>query len=106
MNEYGEDILLELDLIHVGGLGIYEEQDKEAFSIYPNPSHGKLFIEAKGGETIEQILVRNVNGQTVLTHQPSASLIQTLDLSSIEAGLYFVELRTGEKIYLEQVVIK
>ena len=106
INEYGADVLLKTEYIHVGDLGIDEEANMKAFSVYPNPSSGKLFIEARGTESVEQIIVRNVGGQAVLSHYPAQSLLQTLDLSELEAGLYFVEMRTEGKVYLEKIVVE
>ncbi len=106
INEYGADVLLQEEYIHVGGLGIDEEANLKAFSIYPNPSNGKLFIEARGTESLEQVIIRNVNGQTVLSHHPANSVIQTLDLSELKAGLYFIEMRSEGKVYLEKIVLE
>lgn len=106
MNEYGESILSEEDFIHVGGLGIIEASAKKAFNLYPNPSNGKLFIESRGAEAIEEISVRNASGQRVLEHTPSTDILQTLDLTDLETGLYFVEIKTETSVYLEKVLVK
>lgn len=105
MNDYGEDTLLIEDFIMVGGLGIAEENES-TFSIYPNPSNGKVFIESRANEIIKEIQIRNVNGQLLQSQQPDKNLIQTLDLSSLQAGLYFIEIRTETEVYLEKVVLK
>ena len=105
-NAYGESILLEGDYIHVGGLGIWEEAAAKAYTVYPNPSNGKLFIEARNIKILEQIIVRNASGQSVLTHHPAHSILQTLDLSDLDAGLYFVEIQTDQAVYLEKIILK
>ncbi len=106
INDYGENILLESGYIHVGGLGIYEETNKKAFSIYPNPSRGILHIEAKNADKIDGIIIRNVNGQEILFSQPPQGMLHKLDLSGIEAGLYIIEIKTREAKYLEKVILK
>ncbi len=105
-NEYGENILIEGEYIHVGGLGIWEEAATKAFTLYPNPCNGKLFIEARATKNLEQITVRNASGQSVLIHHPANSLLQTLDLSELKAGLYFVEIKSEQAIYLEKIILK
>lgn len=105
-NDYGESSLSEEDYIHVGGLGIIEASAKKAFNVYPNPSNGKLFIESRGAENIERISVRNAAGQNVLEHTSNNEIIQSLDLSDLETGLYFIEIRTETEVYLEKVLVK
>ena len=104
-NEYGESLFSKEHYIHVGDVGL-DEYEQKLFSVYPNPCNGKLFIEARKETDIDQVLIRSVNGQVVLTHHPSKSVHQTLDLSGLEAGLYFIEMRTTDKVYLEKVVVK
>jgi PKD repeat protein len=105
-NDYGESSMIEEDFIHVGGLGIYEEAAQKAFSIYPNPAKGKLFVEARTTENIEEIRLIDVKGQKVLHHSPDNGILQSIDLTTLETGLYFVEIRTSNDIYLEKVLIK
>jgi len=105
-NEYGENILTKTAYIHVGDVGIDEQLARKSYMLYPNPTAGKLFIESRRTETIEQISVYNVNGQEVLIHHPDGSLLQTIDLGSLETGLYFVEIRTEKDVSLEKVILK
>jgi len=105
-NDYGESVLVMEDYINVGGLGIMEAAAEKTFYLYPNPSNGKLFIEARGEENIKQIIIRSVNGQEVLEHLPNTGILQSIDLESLETGLYFVEIRTEEALYLEKVLLK
>ena len=105
-NDYGESLLIMEDYINVGGLGIIEAAAQKTFFLYPNPSNGKLFIEGRGEENIESIIIRNVNGQEVLEHLPSTGILQSIDLKSLETGLYFVEIRTEKALYLEKVLLK
>ncbi len=105
-NEYGETILTKTAYIHVGNVGIAEQYARKAFAIYPNPCSDKLFIEARKAQSIEQISVRSINGQEVLNHSPENGSMQTIDLSSLKSGLYFVEIRTEGNVYLEKVMVK
>jgi PKD repeat protein len=106
LNDYGEDILLQMDYIHVGGLGIGEETELKSFSVYPNPSNGNIFIESNGKTFAQEVLIRNVSGQVVYSQKADQSIVQNLDLSSLNAGMYFVEIKTADAVYLEKVILK
>ena len=105
-NEYGETILTKTAYIHVGDVGIYEQFARKSFALYPNPSTGKIFLEARNSEVIELITIRSVNGQAVLSHVPDNTLLQTIDLTGLPTGLYFVEIKTVDTIYLEKLILK
>ncbi|TNE55000.1 MAG: T9SS type A sorting domain-containing protein [Bacteroidetes bacterium] len=81
----------------MGGVGLQENQ-KDLFRIFPNPSTGVFHLEAKliqssGG----QIEVRNLLGQVVTTNKfDGSSIHQVIDLSAMPKGLYFVEINSGK----------
>lgn len=105
-NAYGESMLSKEGYIHVGDVGIAEQYARKDFAIYPNPSNGTVFIKTNTASTIEQITVRNISGQQVMAHQPSNKMIYKLDLESLESGIYFLEIRSNQKIYLEKLVLR
>lgn len=105
-NEYGESMITKEGYIHVGDVGIAEQFANKDFAVYPNPSNGKIYIKSNNYINIEQVSVRNISGQEVLVHQPSSGMIQNLDLSTLENGLYFLEIRSEKQIYLEKVIIR
>ncbi len=105
INDYGSDTLKREDYINVGDVGI-DENTQQLFSVYPNPSNGYLYIESSQHTSILEIIVRSVNGQAVMSQLPHSSLKQKLDLSSLNTGMYFVEIRTADAVYLEKVILK
>ncbi|MBC8757438.1 T9SS type A sorting domain-containing protein [Kordia sp. YSTF-M3] len=60
-------------------------------SVYPNPTTDKLNIT--GVTDITNVEVTNINGQLVL--KPTSNL-ETIDMSSLQTGLYFVKVQTLE----------
>lgn len=104
-NDYGMDISYHPDLVDVGNVGI-EESNSNAFILYPNPSNGMVNIESGSFRDIKEILIRNVSGQQIKTYSPHMESIQTMDLSGLETGIYFIEIRTEGKSYVEKVVLK
>ena len=70
--------------------GINETAENLAFSIYPNPTTGKLTIEI-GTEVITNIAVTNLLGEVVLQPQIQQS---TIDISSLSTGMYILNIAT------------
>jgi len=59
----------------------------EPLSIYPNPSNGQVSIK---GIVADELTITNLNGQVILTKNVSGQTQTSLDLSSLNAGVYFV----------------
>lgn len=76
-------------------VSMHGEQKEFEFDVYPNPVANTLFI--RGAETAIQLRVINMSG-AVLVEQSSN---QQVDVSSLEAGIYFIQL-----VYADQVETK
>ena len=75
-----------------------EENDDMTISVYPNPAHDKLFVNAAN---IQRIDLYTVTGQMVLSSTESE-----INVSGLESGVYFVRINCGEKMFTERVIIK
>ena len=60
-----------------------EESSEKAIQVWPNPTNGTLHIEADGMDKVE---ICNLMGQIVL----NAEKVETIDLSKLEKGIYFL----------------
>ena len=75
------------------------EYDEASFTLYPNPTESLVTIE---GVEIERVEVYNAMGQRV-----AESFQQSIDLSGMENGLYFIRVRTTDgKVFFEKVIKK
>ncbi|MDT8393598.1 MAG: PKD domain-containing protein [Bacteroidales bacterium] len=104
-NDYGETTITKESYIHVGDVGINEQFTARDFRLYPNPTRGKLFVASGGSVAIEQISILNLHGQVVYISNAASSYLQVLDLNNLENGIYFVEIRSKDKVYLEKVLL-
>ena len=86
----------------------FENQNEVALKnetrIYPNPSGGKLTIET-GGESRKNITVTDFNGKRVLEDEFYAQQTK-LDLSGQAAGVYFIQIKDGDQITIEKIVLR
>ncbi len=71
--------------------GINEATKETAFTVYPNPTSGKLTIKANG-ENIRTLEITNSLGQVVL--HPTL-LNNSIDISTLAAGLYTLSVTTN-----------
>lgn len=77
-------------------LGSLEPSDKEtlSISIYPNPTSDELFI-TNLNEPLSTILISNTLGQTI---QSTNLLIgNSIDVSTLDKGLYFIQFLTKDE---------
>lgn len=70
-----------------------EYNHSNIFSIYPNPTKG--IIQISGLKQAEEVTIYNMLGQQVLT-QKLTNANQTLDISSLNSGSYFVKISASD----------
>ncbi|MBW3545491.1 MAG: M36 family metallopeptidase, partial [Bacteroidetes bacterium] len=81
-----------------------------AVRLYPNPANERVSLHFR--EQIQhevQIEVVNALGQRMLVQRLSAAEAQnstSLDVSGLDAGLYFVTIKTGDKSSTQSLVVK
>ncbi|WP_345238229.1 T9SS type A sorting domain-containing protein [Hymenobacter saemangeumensis] len=101
-------------LDYTGPFGAYQttisstlEKFNNNISIYPNPAHGSATVQIKDAN-VGSVVVLNNLGQRI-SAQPKGTGQEniTLDISSLKAGLYFVQFVSTDgqtKVYKELVV--
>jgi len=79
----------------VAPVGIEEHLiEEDGLSIYPNPSNGQVFVESNEG--IQSIQLFSMNGQLIRNQTLNNLKNFSLDLSSLNEGLYFMRLQTAK----------
>jgi hypothetical protein len=81
-------------------LGV-SEINKVKINIYPNPVKQLLFIESDINLLIKSMVVYNLLGVEVYSKQTAAN---TLDLSSLEKGIYFLKVETTEGSISKRII--
>ena len=89
-----------------GSVPTKEITDTPAFQIYPNPSRdGRFYVEWEGAlKQTQQMRIVDALGREVYTGQLTNPL-QQIDISSFAEGIYFVEIRDGERRRLVEKLI-
>ncbi|MAT67099.1 MAG: hypothetical protein CL830_01705 [Crocinitomicaceae bacterium] len=73
------------------------------FKLYPNPNNGQFVIECQ--EKIESIILYNIQGKIVRSFTRINSKQFTINESFNEKGIFFVNISTQNKSFIEKVVI-
>ncbi len=72
-------------------------------NIYPNPANDFFTIEIPSPE-IKQIKIFDVQGRILFTQSDISNSRMIIDCSAFDAGIYFVEMKMGEKILREKIL--
>ena len=94
--------------IYDNPIGVNELEETSIFSVYPNPTDGKINLKINLVENlkIKNITIYNVHGAELsLDFQIKSSANFQIDLSALPNGVYFIELQTADKIYKKKLVV-
>ena len=80
----------------VNSVGVLENNFGNTLTVYPNPTNGELSIDLSSNYNNVSVIVSYVLGQVVHNQNFSNSSLLQLHIQG-EAGLYFIEVRSGDK---------
>src|SRR5690554_308228 len=86
-----------------GELSVDSFELDKAFTYYPNPVSSILTLS--GVQTIQEVVVYNMLGQKVLGAHPNA-MTSELDMSDLNAGTYFVKVKSNQAEQTIKVIKK
>ena len=85
----------------IGGLGVNGmNKDKQEFNVSPNPTHS--VVSWNNFSTIDEIAVINVNGKMVL--RVANPTTNSIDLSSLQSGIYFLKIRENNSVITKKIL--
>tara|TARA_B100000767_G_C19772109_1_gene540619 strand:- start:1565 stop:2911 length:1347 start_codon:yes stop_codon:yes gene_type:complete len=82
------------------GTGINDSQLK-FINVYPNPTTGKLTITS--ADIINKISITNIIGENILI--PGNLTSKTIDISSLENGIYFLNIDYDKGIFIQKIIL-
>ena len=81
-----------------------EEIKAIGFTVSPNPvSDGKLYVKLKTNSVNPKVRIIDIQGKVARKSQPFSN--ETIDVSELKTGMYFVELISEGKKGIEKVLI-
>lgn len=79
------------------------ELNECAVDIFPNPCRNNLIISTSSGEKIAYAIIYNQTGQIVMKRTP---INNTLDISKLPSGIYFIQLISDQMITVKKIIIQ
>jgi hypothetical protein len=67
------------------------------YSVYPNPTNGIITIAQQEGAAIQLIEVIDITGKRVAAFNPNSSTA-TIEMNSMAAGLYTLNIRSNNEV--------
>lgn len=71
--------------------------------IYPNPAKTTFTIKTADSEKIQSIYVRNILGYIV--YEKSNSFSNSVSISNLTNGIYFIHIKTPKQTYMNKVIV-
>lgn len=98
--------LLDLQIVRGANVGI-NEVNKNNISVFPNPTHGNLYIDAADASGNYTLRIYNILGEQMSEQNGTfaADLIKT-DVSALVPGVYTLQLKTGNGISSSKFIVK
>jgi len=77
------------------------------FKIYPNPSTGLVYLETQNQLSNYEIKIIDVLGKCVFIQNDYNTIVpKSIDLSGLNNGVYFLSIRSKNKIVSEKIIIQ
>jgi hypothetical protein len=96
------------NIIHqftIGGSQSTNQESNNGWKVFPNPTKNNIIIEGVS-DTKSEIIILNSLGEEVikLINRTSGFISETIDLSKLETGIYFVKIRDDKSQIIKKVV--
>jgi Secretion system C-terminal sorting domain len=80
-----------------------EETTADDFVLYPNPANNYIQIQSPANLPIESYMIMDAMGRIVMTRQASSSGF-TIDISSLDAGIYIITMKTDKGLTTKKII--
>ena len=89
-----------LDWVPTLSTGIKTINNSNEFSVFPNPTHGKINIDFNENSQACNIYIVNILGQEVYSEKNNETYsgIKSVDLTTFDNGIYFVKVEKNSEI--------
>ncbi|MBS1645547.1 MAG: T9SS type A sorting domain-containing protein [Bacteroidetes bacterium] len=90
------------------GKVIFDEATTPEVVVYPNPSTGVFIVEISEVSEAASIQITDLQGRIVAQQllSDTGSSVATFNLSGMAAGLYLVQVRSGQFSYFDKIVLR
>ncbi len=90
---------------HYSTVSVYSLPDIESFKVYPNPSSGIIYFEIDNSVKNLNLYIYNISGKQLYSDNVVNNGKNSLNLSFLSKGTYFMQIVSGEKRYSQIIQI-
>ena len=86
-----------------------EDNDFDAFAIFPNPNNGSFTIKLNSYSNKDiTVAVYDIRGRTLFNnaYRNKFTFEQTINISTAQSGMYLVKINDGEREAVKQIIVK
>lgn len=76
----------------------------KGLNIYPNPVNDVLYLEYSGSSSVLDIELTDSRGRLIQSIQEQGDFRNEISTTSLESGVYFVKIQSGETIKVVQII--
>ncbi|MDT0558016.1 T9SS type A sorting domain-containing protein [Ichthyenterobacterium sp. W332] len=85
----------------LGNVLSVQEQNRNTFSIYPNPTKSQFTVQLNDGNSLKQIEVYTILGELLITSKKTI-----VNTSKLSTGTYLVKIKTSKGTAAEKLIIE
>ncbi|HKK67892.1 MAG TPA: T9SS type A sorting domain-containing protein [Bacteroidales bacterium] len=89
--------------VHIEDVSGIASAGLKAVSVYPNPSSGTITITAPAQSDIEII---DLNGKLIMLKNSKSNGSTSVDLSDLDAGMYYIRITNKDEFIMKKVMLK
>ena len=79
-----------------------ELRHSDEIHIFPNPTESEFFVDLGGNGLVESLVLVDVSGRVVM--KVSGVSLNAIDISSLPVGSYSAIIRSGQKVYMKNII--
>lgn len=89
-------------------VGLEEEKALNAIKLYPNPSNGKFTLDLDDRHLLDELKFKayDLQGKSIPVQTKTSQKGYTLEIAPIDAGIYFLSIRTTNARVLKKIIIQ
>lgn len=82
-----------------------DKKDLQNYRVFPNPTNNIIYVESYHRSASFDVLIYDNLGNEISKWKFEGETLHTIDVSNLSAGLYFVEIKAGDRVYKKEKII-
>lgn len=84
---------------------IVEPTKENLFSVFPNPAKNNITVQYRN-TTTAHITISDITGKVVLLHQINGNKPNSIDISHLDKGMYFISVSNEKENFTKKLIVE